>query len=196
MASVPEAAADNSSARQVAGAAGLRVGCWRNGRRQQWALVMTSESRVSLSNSVAFVESHGVVLESARGPIANLAEAIAGETVDGSWWGHQKGHQIFAATRVVRASPDVLVCRLVDGKVTYIHRRLWPAIVRLANTLDTGRLTAINEQHSESGEHQVNETPFPQWVPADVKVTATRLTKQDALAQLGAQVSTYLFEAE
>ena len=166
------------------------------GRRHQWALVMTSESRLSPSNSVAFVESQGVVLESARGRIVNLAEAIAGETVDGSWWGHQKGRQIFAATRVVRASPDVLVCRLVDGKVTYIHRRLWPAVVRLANNLDTGRLAAINEQHSESGEHQVSETPFPQWVPADVQVTAKRLVKQGALAQLGEQVSTRLFEAE
>ncbi len=166
------------------------------GRRQQWALVMTSESGVSPNNSVAFVKSHGVILESARGPIANLAEAIAGETVDGNWWGHQKGHQIFAATRVARASPDVLVCRLVDGKVTYIHRRLWPAVVRLANTLDTERLAAINEQHTESGEHQVIETPFPQWVPADVQVSATRLTRQEALAQLGKQVSTCLFEAE
>jgi hypothetical protein len=36
----------------------------------------------------------------------------------GSWWGHAKGHEIFWLTRAVRDSGDVLVCRLVGGKVT------------------------------------------------------------------------------
>ena len=30
----------------------------------------------------------------------------------------------FALTRIIRDSPDVLICRLVDRKVTYIHRRM------------------------------------------------------------------------
>ena len=74
---------------------------------------------VTSSNAVAFVESHGIVLESGRGPVPNLAEAVAGAPIRGSWWGHTKGHEIFAATRVVRESPEVLVCRLLEGKVTY-----------------------------------------------------------------------------
>ena len=35
-----------------------------------------------------FVERHGVVLASARGPVPNVAEAVAGEPIRGSWWGH------------------------------------------------------------------------------------------------------------
>src|SRR6202011_1892928 len=113
-------------------------------------------------DAIAFVQLHGVVLESARGPVPNLAEAVAGERIRGGWWGHSKGRKIFAATRAVRKSPDVLVCRLLGGKVTFIHRRLWPAVVRLADRLDKDLLAALREVHTASGSHRVVETPFPE----------------------------------
>src|SRR5205814_8572249 len=40
--------------------------------------------------ALAFVERHGIVLQAARGPLPNLAEAIAGGTIRGSWWGHSE----------------------------------------------------------------------------------------------------------
>lgn len=85
------------------------------------------------AQALDFVRRHGVVLEAARGKAPSLAEAIAGEPLGGAWWPHPKAQEIFAATRVVRGSPEVLVCRLLGGKVTFIHRRLWPALVRIAN---------------------------------------------------------------
>ena len=80
----------------------------------------------------AFVRRHGVVLESAHGPVPNLAETVVGAPIRGSWWGHAKGKEIFWLTRAARSSKAVLVYRLMAGKVTYVHRRLWPALVRLA----------------------------------------------------------------
>jgi hypothetical protein len=147
---------------------------------------------VTPKSSIAFVRLHGFVLESARGPVPNLAEAIAGERIEGGWWGHAKGHEIFAATRAVRASADVLVCRLLGGKVTYIHRRLWPAIVRLADSLDKDLLAAIHEEHTASGSHQLVKTPFPEWVPQEVKEEADRITEEDARSQLGVPIVTLL----
>ena len=41
--------------------------------------------------------------------------AVAGERGRGNWWSHPMSHQIFALTRLLRDSADVLVCRLVDG---------------------------------------------------------------------------------
>ena len=67
-------------------------------------------------SALSFVKRHGIVLESARGPVPNLAEAVVGGRIRGSWWGHAKGKQIFWLTRAVRDSADVLVCRLVSGK--------------------------------------------------------------------------------
>jgi hypothetical protein len=47
-------------------------------------------------DSLDWVCEQGVVLQSARGPLPNLAEHIAGEAIRGSWWGHSSGHEIFA----------------------------------------------------------------------------------------------------
>ena len=49
--------------------------------------------------ALAFVEHHAIVLQAARGPLPNLAEAIAGGAIRGSWWGHPKGKEIFRAVK-------------------------------------------------------------------------------------------------
>lgn len=100
-----------------------------------------------------FIERHGIVLESAHGPVATFADAVAGERVRGNWWSHPMSHQIFALTRLLRDSPHVLVCRPVDGKITYVHRRPWPALVRLASELKEERLAEIRELHTSVGTH-------------------------------------------
>src|ERR687898_2562844 len=74
---------------------------------------------------------HGMLLASARGPIPNVAEIVAGEPIKGSWWGHPAGHHIFGVLNDLAASPDVVRLRLVRGKVTLVHRRLWAPPVRL-----------------------------------------------------------------
>jgi len=67
------------------------------------------------------------------GPLPNLAEAIVGGAIRGSWWGHPKGKEIFPTARAISENPDVLVCKLVEGKITYVHRRLWPALIKIAS---------------------------------------------------------------
>jgi hypothetical protein len=147
---------------------------------------------VTASDAIAFVRSHGIVLESARGPIANLAEAVAGERIRGGWWAHARGRDIFAATRVVRNSPDVLVCRLIAGKVTYIHRRLWPAVIRLADQLGKTALAAIREEHTASGSHRIVKLPFPKWAPKAAREAAKRLTEDRAWSRLGEELARLL----
>src|SRR5215470_1304037 len=110
--------------------------------------------------ALAFVEQHGIVLMSAHGPVPTLADAIAGEAVRGSWWGHPKAHQIFRVFGAVSDSDQVLKCRLVAGKVTLVHRRLWPAIVRLADRLPKRALAAIREEHTARGSHRTVATAF------------------------------------
>jgi hypothetical protein len=139
-----------------------------------------------------FVETHGVALEAGPGVRPNLAEAIAGEPIRGSWWGHEKGRAIFRATRTVRDCDQVLVCRLVGGKITYVHRRLWPAIVRLANSLDKKTLAALREEHTPSWAHRVRTIPFPRWVPPEVRQAAENISEEEAHLQLGDWIKPYL----
>ena len=131
-----------------------------------------------------FVRKAGVVLESARGPVPNLVEVIVGAPVKGSWWGHAKGKQIFNLLNALRDTGEVLVCRLVADKVTYVHRDAWPAIVRLSGQIPKQRIAAIEEVHTASGKHRVVKTPFPKWVPAPVMSAGKKLSVEEAVERL------------
>ncbi len=138
-----------------------------------------------ISEAIQFVETHGLVLESAHGGVRSLAEWIAGESISGSWWSHPRSSDIWAATRAVRRSSEILVCRLIDGKITYVHRRLWPALVRLAACLPPDSLSRVEEVHTASGRHMVNERRLTEWVSEQVFKEAEHLSKEEALAALG-----------
>jgi hypothetical protein len=134
--------------------------------------------------AMAFVRRHGMVLVSAKGPVPRLTDAIAGESINGSWWAHSKSHQIFAVLQILESSPDILVCRFITGRVTLVHRRLWPAIVKLSGHLHPDQLAQIRQEHTASGKHVNHLTAFPKWVPAQVLQEAERLATPDAEALL------------
>jgi hypothetical protein len=136
--------------------------------------------------AIAFVKRHGVVLQAARGPVPSLAEAIAGEPIRGSWWGHAKGRIIFRASQAICESPEVLVCKLVNDKVTYVHRRLWSSLVKLAPRFRKGQLARVWEEHTDSGVHAARQVAFPDWVPKEVMKEAEAMSLADAEQALAA----------
>ena len=144
-----------------------------------------AKKRMTAEHALAFVREHGVVLASAKGAVPRLTEVIIDEPIKGSWWAHPKSHQIFAILQAVTDSEDILVCRLVDGKVTLVHRRLWPALVRVAGRFSPARIAQVRQVHTPSGHHVSREVPFPKWVPAEVKEKARGIGEQEALIALG-----------
>ena len=137
------------------------------------------------SQALEFVRKQGVVLEAGKGPVVSLAETEAGGPIRGSWWGHPKRQEIFALRRAVRASEDVCVCRLVAGKVTFVHRRLWPALVRVSPHVARHRLAMLRETHTGTGRHEVRSSPFPTWVPMEATRLSRELSVADAARSIG-----------
>ena len=137
------------------------------------------------TQALAFVRKHGVVLEAGRGPVPSIAEAVTGSPIRGSWWGHPKGREIFALTRAIRDSKQVCVCRVIGGKITFVHRRLWPALVRVAPRLPRRQLARVTEVHTASGRHKLLEEAFPEWVTVEVQAQAQRLSEAQAVSALG-----------
>jgi hypothetical protein len=135
---------------------------------------------VTPKQGLAFVKRNGVVLQAARGPVPSLAEAVVGAPIRGSWWGHAQGHDIFRVAEAVSESPDVLVCKLVDGKVTYVHRRLWPALVKLSSRFRKDQLARTWNEHTRTGAHRAMRTAFPKWVPREILQEAERLSVPEA----------------
>jgi hypothetical protein len=141
---------------------------------------------VTSTEAIAFIRRHGIVLEAGSGTVPALVAAIVGAPIRGNWWSHPRGKEIFQITRAVRASAQILVCRLVAGKVTFVHRRLWPALVRAAEHFSSAHLARLNEEHTSSGRHVVTTIEFPTWVPVAVSAQARKLTESAALATVNA----------
>lgn len=64
--------------------------------------------------------------------LANVVTLLTGEAISKSWWSHPKGRLIFAVVTDLSERPDVLFSKLLNGKVTLVHRKLWPAFLSIA----------------------------------------------------------------
>jgi hypothetical protein len=135
---------------------------------------------MSADEALAFIETHGVVLVAAKGPVPRLVEVILGEPIRGSWWAHPASHEIFAVLTRIGESNDLLMCRLVEDKVTLVHRRLWPALVRLERRFTRRQLAQVHQEHTSSGRHVNRIVPFPSWVPPTVTQEAAQMSAEQA----------------
>ena len=90
-----------------------------------------SLAKTSLAKARAELEQRGLLLEQDR-ERPSLVTLVVGEPVSGSWWGHPRGAEIFAVLSALGEDPEVLLTKLVDGKVTLVARRLWPALLAVA----------------------------------------------------------------
>jgi len=76
------------------------------------------------------VDRYGVLPFSAPEGALSAIRVITGVTVRGSWWGHPAGHLIYwVAEGWDRATSVIATAKLLGGKVTLVHSRLWPALV-------------------------------------------------------------------
>jgi hypothetical protein len=75
------------------------------------------------------------------GDVPSLVGEVCGGRVRGSWWAHPRGRLVYAMASALEDSPDVLVAKLLQGRVTFVHRALWPDLVRFAR--DRGRRAAL-----------------------------------------------------
>jgi hypothetical protein len=137
-----------------------------------------------MKDPIAFIARHGIVMQSARHAlIPSLAEHLAGEPIQGSWWGHPRAQEIFRALVTVYDSPDVVATTVVDGKITLVHRRLWPALATLGyeGRIPRERLGSVTEEHTAAGRHEKHVQPFPDWLPSGLQLPSL----EEALMLIG-----------
>ena len=76
------------------------------------------------------LKEYGLLLQTDAN-LPNVCALVAGAPVRGSWWGHPRSHEIFRVNCELAEHPDVLMRKLVSGKITYLHRALWPAVIAI-----------------------------------------------------------------
>jgi hypothetical protein len=102
-----------------------------SGSRSSERRAPEGEIRRAQARLERLIEAQGLLLHhDATFPSATAC--IAGAPIRGSWWGHPKGKLIYET--LLRVEPEVAWAKLVLGKETLIHRRLWPALVAAAES--------------------------------------------------------------
>lgn len=86
----------------------------------------------SVKRAVQTLENQGLLLVQDK-TLPNLVTVLTGEVVEKSWWSHPQGKLIFDVLARLGEHPDVLLTKLIRGKVTLVHRRLWPALLAVVS---------------------------------------------------------------
>jgi hypothetical protein len=79
----------------------------------------------------ATLQRHGL-LPMAGGDLPGVAALVARTPVAGSWWSHPDGRAIYAVSARLACDPRLLLVKLLDGKDTWVHPRLAPALLSVA----------------------------------------------------------------
>ena len=76
--------------------------------------------------------------------LPNVCALVAGKPVRGSWWAHPRSHEIFRVNGELAEHPDVLVSKLISGKITYLHRPLWAAVMAIGRARESWQIERLS----------------------------------------------------
>ena len=133
-----------------------------------------------------FVARHKVVTEAARCRVPSLVHLMAPPPPlpRGSWWSWPGANRIYNRLVALRQRDELMVCRLVRGKITYVHAGAWPALVRLRDAFPAVALDRVSEVHGANGRHTTHALPLDDWLAPDVAAAARRLDVEAARGML------------
>jgi len=101
-----------------------------------------------LEHVQAELERIGLLLEHDK-VLPSATTLIAGQPIIGSWWGHPRGHEIFALLGELAKGAGALCVKLINAKRTYVHPRLYAAFFSLVETRRAGALGACSSPARE-----------------------------------------------
>ncbi|MBV9771318.1 MAG: hypothetical protein JOZ32_17235 [Bryobacterales bacterium] len=91
----------------------------------------------------------------------NLTALLAGnEAVRSSSWTNAQAGEMFRTAKALRAHPDVLTIRLVSGKITFIDRALWMAVLTIGTAREPWQMRGLSKEASMLLERADQEGQF------------------------------------
>lgn len=76
--------------------------------------------------------------------LPSVSGLIANEKLRGSWWSHKQGQTIFTVSEMLEDHPDVMIMKLISGKVTFVHRELWDRIYSIGVAREEWQLKKLS----------------------------------------------------
>ncbi len=113
---------------------------------KQWGLLLETDSR-----------------------LPSVAGLVAQESFRGSWWTHPRAQEIFALLQQLVDHKAVLVTKLISGKVTFVHRRLWPEVISIGLAREAWQVSGLSPaaqmllaKTDQEGSISTNELQWPE----------------------------------
>ncbi len=101
------------------------------------------EESVVLRKAVDCLRKNRILLESDP-KLPSVVGMVAGKSIQGSWWGHPLSHTIWAVVRRLNSHRDVLVTKLVSGKVTFVDRSIWADVIAVGASRQQWQMTSLS----------------------------------------------------
>lgn len=98
--------------------------------------------RLDTAGALSALRELGLMLETDRA-FPSLVALMAGGPVKGTWWAHPLANQIYMVGMSLMDLPEVIFIRLLSGKMTYVHQRLWPALYAIASAREPWQLASL-----------------------------------------------------
>jgi hypothetical protein len=73
----------------------------------------------------------------------NAIQILTGEFPRGSWWSHPEANRIYHVLQRVENHRDLVSTKLLSGKVTFVHRTLWPALMAVVTAREPWQLSEL-----------------------------------------------------
>lgn len=155
---------------------------------------MGTDTATHLQQILRQLTKFGFLLESDP-KLPSVCTLITGEPLKSSWWSHPLAQIIFQVNEQLEDHQDVLITKLVAGKVTFVHRKLWPEILSIGVAREPWQLENLSNSArwllqtiDERGSLTTDKLPLPPSDKAKVGDAARELEKK--LLINGAQIHT------
>jgi len=104
---------------------------------------MTANEDKNFEQSIELLEEIGLLL--VRGTeIPDVCRLVTGKEFKGSWWSNPAAHQIFGVNERLADHPDITLAKLISGKVTFVHRQLWPQLFILGTQRSDWQVSGLS----------------------------------------------------
>ena len=94
---------------------------------------MSTKKRDYYQDVFGELKKWGLLLESDP-KLPSVCTIVTGQPMKGSWWSHPLAQTIFQVNERLDDHPDVLIAKLLAGKVTFVHRQFWSSLLSVATS--------------------------------------------------------------
>jgi hypothetical protein len=137
---------------------------------------------------------YGLLLES-DSKLPSVVTLVAGKPIAGSWWGHPSGGAIYREVNKLADRSDVVLLKLLNGKVTFVLNTFWPHVYAIGCCGEPWQVSGLSPQSQRLVElvrrNGLIRTDDPRSrLAAGPRISAVALDLERRLLVLGTQVHT------